>query len=136
MVVPPAAVVTYNGTDSGPSAARVTMTIVVGVLLMRFAPKAQSDTKIGSARFFPVIVTVCPPATGPRFGLMLSTIGGPVCTVSVKGCEAFGTIELPAVNVIGKSPIAVGVPFNWPSVVSKVIPAGRLPVSVKVVTGG
>jgi hypothetical protein len=54
-------------------------------------------------------------------------------TVRVKGWEAFGLIPLVAVKVIGKLPLAEGVPDRTPAL--KVTPVGRAPDSVMVGVG-
>ena len=60
-------------------------------------------------------------------------MAGTSATVSVKSWMALGEMPLLAVKVMGKEPVAVGVPVSLPPV--KVTPAGRAPASVKVGVG-
>ena len=57
-----------------------------------------------------------------------------VDTVRVKLWVALGVTPLAAVMVIGKEPLAVGVPESRPAV-DRVTPPGRAPVSLKVGRG-
>src|SRR5207244_11582128 len=50
--------------------------ICVGPSVMTVPATPPNDTAVGPDRWAPVIVTVCPPAAGPLFGLTLPTVGG------------------------------------------------------------
>ena len=56
-------------------------------------------------------------------------------TVRVKDCVALGVVPLAAVNVIGKLPLAVGVPLNVPVEAVNVTPPGSVPELVSVGAG-
>jgi hypothetical protein len=56
-------------------------------------------------------------------------------TVRVKDCVALGVVPLAAVNVIGKLPLAVGVPLSVPVEAVNVTPPGSVPASVSVGAG-
>jgi hypothetical protein len=87
----------------------------------------------------PVAVTVKVPAVPlVKVVWLTEVMAGAVpelVTVRVKLWEAFGVTPLLAVNVIGKVPLAVGVPASTPVPGVKVTPPGRDPVSARVGVG-
>ena len=54
-------------------------------------------------------------------------------TVRVKAWVALGSVPLAAVKVMGKLPLAVGVPLNIPVEAVKVTPPGSAPDSLRVI---
>jgi hypothetical protein len=87
----------------------------------------------------PVAVTVndpgVPTVNDVLFVLVIAGgVGGPF-TVRVKFCVALGVTPFCAVNVIGKLPLAVGVPLKIPLAVSNATPPGNAPVSLNVGAG-
>ncbi len=79
---PPAEVTT---TSTVPDARAGVVTVIWVSLLTVIAPVALAVppkvTDVTQVKFEPVIITDCPPATGPTLGVMLVNLGGGVVTV-------------------------------------------------------
>jgi hypothetical protein len=83
----------------------------------------------------PAAVTVKLPATPlENVTWLVEVIAGAASAVRMNIWVAAGATPLPAVMVIGKVPLCVGVPESSPPDVN-VTPAGRAPVSLKVGAG-
>ena len=67
--------------------------------------------------------------------LVIAGACGAGFTDSVKLWDAFGVTPFCAVNVIGKLPLAVGIPLSTPVEALNVTPPGRVPVSPSVGAG-
>jgi hypothetical protein len=87
----------------------------------------------------PVAVTVnVPGVPAVNVTLFALVMAGAWSTVSVKFWVPFGAIPFAAVNVMGKEPAAVGVPFSVPvpfPLSVKVTPLGSVPASVRAGAG-
>ena len=96
---------------------------------------APVSVKVGAGD--PVAVTVKVPAVPSVKVVWLAEVmvgATRVDTVRVKLWVALGVTPLAAVMVMGKLPLAVGVPESTPAV-DRVTPVGRGPISVKVGAG-
>jgi hypothetical protein len=117
--------------------------LAVGVPLsvpaVKLTPAGSAPDSLNVGAGEPVAVTLNDPAVPTvKVVLFWLVIAGAVpvvaaFTVRVKFCVALGVVPLAAVKVIGKLPLAVGVPLSVPAV--KLTPAGSAPDSLNVGAG-
>ncbi len=117
-----------------PLAVGVPLSISVAVLNKTPVGKGPDSASVGAGK--PVTVTLnVPRAPKVNVVLLALVIAALWSTFRVKLCVASALTPLCAVIVIGKAPLAVGVPLRAPVAVLNKTPDGNAPVSASVGTG-